>query len=101
LFHTVRLDGCYSLEQIDFLDTHPLASSLPKYHKDSKFELKAQTAVFGPRAKAAILSNPRAVCDSLEEDDDYGGYGGGSGAGGLGSMAQFEALFAQMHKNGF
>eukprot|EP01043_Picozoa_sp_COSAG02_P000844 COSAG02_NODE_17_length_55377_cov_106.402258_24_plen_441_part_00 len=94
---SLRLDGCYSLEQITFLHTHPLASSLSEGHQHSEFEVSTTNAVLGPRAQAAIQSNPRALCYS-SDDDDYGGFGAGAG---LGSMSGFEAFFAQMHKTGW
>ena len=61
LFH-FGLQACYNIETIDFLESHPLASSLPPNFKcTTRMVVNTVNAVLSHKAKRALHNHPRAV----------------------------------------
>jgi len=81
---SLSLQGCYSVEDITFLQTHKLASDLPPGHRPPPLEVNTLNACLGPRAQRALQAR---------------GYVPPSR--GVHAGMPTEALFAQMGLGGF
>ena len=82
---SLRLQGCYSLDEIDFPDTHPLAALLPAgFACRQPLEVITLNSNLGAKAVRALRAHPRAV--KTRPDD--------------GPMAPTESVFASMFGRG-
>ena len=83
---SLRLQGCYSLNEIDFPATHPLAASLPAgFVCRQPLKVNTLNSNLGAKAVRALRAHPRAV--KMRPDDD-------------GPMAPTESVFASMFGRG-
>jgi len=58
---SLSVQGCYSLDKLRFLESHPLKAQLPRGHKSPQLEVNAENAALGRVAKKAIDRNPNVV----------------------------------------
>jgi hypothetical protein len=83
---SLRLQGCYSLQAIEFPAAHPLAAALPAGYVCSKpLRVVSENANLGAVAASALRAHPRAV----KARDAHAG-----------PMAATESMFAGMHGGG-
>lgn len=62
---SLKLQGCFNLERIQFPATHELASQLPRGYKcRSPLYVYTENSNLGPEAKAELRAHPRAVKDT-------------------------------------
>jgi len=82
----LRLQGCYSLNDIEFPATHPLAASLPAgFAFREPLQVITTNANLGPKAMRALREHPRATKTRLDYD---------------GPMSATESVFASMFGRG-
>eukprot|EP00038_Savillea_parva_P012791 m.206983 g.206983 ORF g.206983 m.206983 type:complete len:381 (-) comp23533_c0_seq1:138-1280(-) len=62
------LQGCFALEDITFLDDHPLAKDLPAGRKPSVFTVNTANAVLGPNAISVLDTCPRVRRSGVSHD---------------------------------
>lgn len=85
----LRLQGCYSLEDIEILDDHPLAKYLPPNFDKTDFDVDTTNSCLSPRCSYVLETHPRVAWEGSEEDETAGV--GGSG---------IESMFMRMHQFG-
>ena len=82
----LRLQGCYSLNEIDFPATHSLAASLPAgFAFHAPLQVNTTNANLGRKAMQALRAHPRATAARADHD---------------GPMAPTESVFASMFGRG-
>lgn len=87
---SLRLQACYSIENLKFLKTHALAESLARNHVPPReLEVNITNANLSSSAMRALEKHPRAVVHGRDMDLGFGG--------GFGGM---EAMFRQMQNGG-
>lgn len=89
------VQAAYDLEEINFVDTHPvLSQKLPRnFQFEEELHVNVVNACLGRKAQRAIVNHARfhgELCENDEDDDDFG-FGGGN---------PMEAMFRQMHGGG-
>ena len=73
---SLNLQACYSIEEVEILDDHPLKAELPFGFPWTRFLVITQNANISPEALAYLGSHPRV---ELDHDSDLEGDGAGYG----------------------
>lgn len=89
----LKLQANYRIEFVEFVDDHPLKSSLPADHAPPKLEVTTMNCNLPPEVRRQIQAHPTAV---MKEDDAGGRDFSGGMAAGAGGM---EAMWANVHAN--
>ena len=85
----LRLQGCFSIWNIEILKSHPLAETLPEGHEPTKFRVNTLNANIGAKAMKALKKSRRCIFEENVDD----------GLPGVGAMEAHHKEFHKMMAN--